>query len=306
MTTTRISSRETLKASLRRALTPLLGVFTLAACSSDFTDATKRAYDGETSCLGWDGPPADTLPSLNVDGCVRPKFFGHRGSWKSWAPENTLAAFQCGIDQGADGVEIDLQITLDNVVVAIHDYTPNRTTNASDAPRVDEMTFAELRELDAGSWFDPAFAGAQVPSIDEVLDLIAPTGVEMMFDVKSTAVIEQLVPILRKRGLIDRSLVSSHKYSTLEAAYEADPSLRLLYYIPSLDELESLSIPSIEYVRVPKSVAGSSDAVDRIVAAGYQAAIGEYRVDYSHGMGLVDNMDAVWDRVRGKVPDACG
>jgi glycerophosphoryl diester phosphodiesterase len=295
---------------LRRA-SPTLGsvaVLALGGCSAEFVEAQRTAeheHEPETSCLGWSGERPDPLPSSNADGCERPKLFGHRGSWKSWAPENTLAAFQCGIDQGADGVEIDLQITIDNVVVAIHDYTPNRTTNASNAPRVDEMTFEEVRELDAGSWFDPAFAGTKVPSLDEVLDTVEPSGAEMMFDVKSAKVIAQLVPTLQERGLIGRSLISSHNYSTLEAAYEADPALRLLYYIPSLDDLSNLNIPSIEYIRVPKSVVGSSDAVDQIVDAGYRAAIGEYRVDYQHGMGLVDDMDAVWDRVRDKVPQEC-
>jgi glycerophosphoryl diester phosphodiesterase len=294
----------------------LMSVLALGACDGESAYGMGSTDDGErhaeplpepeASCLGWSGDLAAPLPSMNVDGCIRPKFFGHRGSWKSWAPENTLAAFQCGIDQGADGVEIDLQITADGVVVAMHDFTPNRTTDASGAPRVDEMTFAELRELDAGSWFDPAFAGTKVPSIDEVLDAIEPyENVEMMFDVKSVAVIDALVPTLQARGLIDRSLISAHSYSTLEASYEADPSLRQLYYISSLDNLDSLNIPSIEYIRVPKDVVGSSDSVQKIVDAGYQAAIGEYRVDYSHGLGIVDNMDAVWDRVRDKVPAEC-
>lgn len=93
----------------------------------------------------------------------------HRGL-EDTHPENTLAAFQAACELGM-GVEFDLSMTSDNQIVVIHDDTVDRTTDGSG--RVTQMSLPELQELDAGSWKDASFAGAKIPTFDEVLELIA-------------------------------------------------------------------------------------------------------------------------------------
>ncbi|NNF14038.1 MAG: hypothetical protein HKN72_12480 [Gemmatimonadetes bacterium] len=111
----------------------------------------------------------------------------HRGA-SAYAPEHTLASYELGIEQGADYIEPDLQITRDGVLIALHDLTLERTTNVEDVfpdrfreaevrgervhvwPAAD-FTLAEIRTLDAGSWFDPSFADARVPTFREVVEL---------------------------------------------------------------------------------------------------------------------------------------
>lgn len=108
----------------------------------------------------------------------------HRGA-SAYAPEHTLAAYRLAIEQGADFVEQDLQITRDGVLVCLHDPTLERTTNVEEIfpararmvegkPRwfVADFTLAEIQRLDAGSWFDPRFAGARVPTWQEAIDLV--------------------------------------------------------------------------------------------------------------------------------------
>ena len=90
----------------------------------------------------------------------------HRGA-SSYAPENTLAAFDLALQMGARHIELDVDMTSDGHVVVIHDDTVDRTTNGSGP--VTGHTLAALRALDAGSWFGAAFAGAQIPTLDEVL-----------------------------------------------------------------------------------------------------------------------------------------
>jgi glycerophosphoryl diester phosphodiesterase len=196
-------------------------------------------------------------------------------------------------------------MTSDGVIVAMHDTTPNRTTDALGAPAVSELSWEELRELDAGSWFHPAFAGTRIPQLDEVLDLVEAEGGMMLFDVKDANLVGPLVERLEQRGLHSRSLLSAHSLSVLEAATDADPTLPLLYYIPELASAQALDLPGLAYLRVPKSVVDAPDSVDIINEAGYGAATGEFRVDYSYAIGIVDDMDAVWERVRGKVPEGC-
>ncbi|MGM9922448.1 MAG: glycerophosphodiester phosphodiesterase [Bhargavaea sp.] len=91
----------------------------------------------------------------------------HRGA-SGHAPENTMAAFHKGFEMKADYIEIDVQMTKDGELVAIHDTTVDRTTNGTGA--VGSLTFDEIRQLDAGSWFGPEFAGEKVPTFEEILD----------------------------------------------------------------------------------------------------------------------------------------
>ncbi len=91
----------------------------------------------------------------------------HRG-YSSQAPENTQAALMMAIDQGYKDIEFDVQLTKDGVPVIIHDTTVDRTTNGKGA--LTDYTYDELKQLDAGSWFNPHYAGQTVPSLLEVLE----------------------------------------------------------------------------------------------------------------------------------------
>ena len=98
----------------------------------------------------------------------RPLNFAHRGASYE-APENTLAAFMLAAELGADGIELDVQLSKDGQVAVIHDFTLETTTNGHGP--VGAKTLAELQELDAGSRFDPLFAGQQIPTLQEVIDV---------------------------------------------------------------------------------------------------------------------------------------
>jgi glycerophosphoryl diester phosphodiesterase len=91
----------------------------------------------------------------------------HRGA-SAYAPENTIAAFDKAVEMKADYIEIDVQRSKDGKLVVIHDTTVDRTTDGSG--KVGNLTFNELRNLDAGSWKGEQFAGAKIPTFDEILD----------------------------------------------------------------------------------------------------------------------------------------
>lgn len=103
----------------------------------------------------------------------------HRGASAS-APENTLAALRLAIDQGADMAEFDVQLSADRYPVLFHDDRLGRTAPGTEA--IGELTLSELRTLDAGGWFSPAFAGEKIPTLAEVLDAVGahlPLNVEL-------------------------------------------------------------------------------------------------------------------------------
>nr|WP_269449720.1 glycerophosphodiester phosphodiesterase family protein [Auraticoccus cholistanensis] len=115
----------------------------------------------------------------------------HRGS-SGIAPENTLAAVHAAVRQGADMVENDIHRTADGELVVVHDATLSRTTDVEQvfpdrAPwRVGDLTLAEIRRLDAGSWFAEEFAGERVPTLQEWLDAVG-TRSGMLLEVKAPA-----------------------------------------------------------------------------------------------------------------------
>ncbi len=104
------------------------------------------------------GKPVYEWPGITV--------VGHRGTVKH-APENTVAAIEKAIELGADLVEIDIRESSDGHLVVIHDASVDRTTDGTGL--VSQMTLAELKALDAGSWFAPEFAGERIPTLDEAL-----------------------------------------------------------------------------------------------------------------------------------------
>ena len=98
-----------------------------------------------------------------------PLVIAHRGD-VSTAPENTLPAFENALTAGADGVELDVRLTQDLQLVVFHDRRLDRTSNGTG--RVDATTFSQVRSLDVGSWFGPAFTGEGAPTLDEVFELL--------------------------------------------------------------------------------------------------------------------------------------
>ena len=95
-----------------------------------------------------------------------PYVIGHRGA-AGYAPENTMVSFERGIALRADVIELDIHPTSDGQLVVIHDPTLERTTNGHGL--VAAHTLAQLKQLDAGSWFHPSFKDERIPTLDEVL-----------------------------------------------------------------------------------------------------------------------------------------
>ena len=105
----------------------------------------------------------------------------HRGDRKHF-PENTMSAFRASIELGLDAIETDVRMTKDGHLVLIHDRDVARTTNGSGF--VDEMTLEEIRALDAGFWKGPEHVGQRIPTVEEFLELIAPTGMIVNWELK--------------------------------------------------------------------------------------------------------------------------
>jgi glycerophosphoryl diester phosphodiesterase len=131
-----------------------------------------------------------------VNSSVAVEVVCHRGANKV-APENTVAAAQQCIDWGVEYVEIDIRTSRDGVLYILHDATVDRTTDGKG--RLRDLTSEEIDKLDAGSWFDPKFAGERIPRLEPYLRWIKGKA-KVYFDVKD-ADIEQLIKLVYDVGM---------------------------------------------------------------------------------------------------------
>lgn len=142
------------------------------------------------------------------------EIWGHRGASAS-APECTLPAFELALEQGADGLEFDVQLTRDDQVVVIHDETLERTTDGTGW--VADHSLADLRALDASAGM-AGFAGTGIPTLDEVLELAG--GVTLNIELKNSrmrykGLEERVLQIVADHGVGDRVVLSSFNHYSL-------------------------------------------------------------------------------------------
>ncbi|MFM2045337.1 MAG: hypothetical protein RLY86_3913 [Pseudomonadota bacterium] len=164
-----------------------------------------------------------------------PPIIGHRGAARH-APENTLAGIRMAASQGATWVEVDVKLTADRIPILMHDDTLDRTTDGRGP--VAALTLEQVRRLDAGRWFGPAFAGERVPTLAEVLALVRDLGMGINLEIKpcpGRAEETAGVALTTARSLwpdgVPPPLVSSFDYDSLAMARLVAPDWPIGYLI---------------------------------------------------------------------------
>ena len=161
-----------------------------------------------------------------------PILLAHRGLVQH-APENTLPSFAAAIALGLS-IELDVYQTHDEHLVVIHDKTVDRTTNGTG--EVTEMTLAEIRKLDAGSWFAPRFAGEKVPTLEEVFKLTrehqrTPVTIALNMKVISPGIEQNIVRLVEKYELFDQLFAFGQSSDSSHRFKQANPKLRTTVYL---------------------------------------------------------------------------
>ncbi|MFH1928117.1 MAG: glycerophosphodiester phosphodiesterase family protein [Chloroflexota bacterium] len=147
----------------------------------------------------------------------------HRGA-SGYAPENTFAAFDKALELGADMIETDVRQTRDGHLVLFHDSSMERTTNGQGL--VADLTLAELKGLDAGSWFRAEFAGQRIPTVEEFLAVYGKR-ILVCFEIKSPGVEERLLDLVKRYGVLDGLCFTSFHPESLGRIKELAPEARI-------------------------------------------------------------------------------
>jgi len=162
-----------------------------------------------------------------------PLISAHRG-FSAIAPENTMPALQAAFDAGADIAEIDIRMTADGALVLMHDAALDRTTTGSGP--LSAMTLAEIRKLDAGSWFGPSYAGTPVPTLDEVLEW-SRGRLGLLIELKNfpdrdPAFVDRLISAIETGAAEDFAVPACFDHPTLANLHHRHPGWALEMIVP--------------------------------------------------------------------------
>lgn len=145
------------------------------------------------------------------------KIFAHRGA-SGYAPENTLAAFEMAMEQGADGIELDVQLTKDGQVVVLHDETIDRVSDGTGF--VKDYTLEELRQYSFHN-HRKEYVGVRIPLLKEVLELVKPGNMQVNIELKTGIfwypdIEKKTIEIVKKAGMENRVIYSSFNHYSIQ------------------------------------------------------------------------------------------
>lgn len=193
----------------------------------------------------------------------------HRGA-SAFYPENTMAAIRGAWEQGADWAEVDVQQTKDRQIIVMHDTNTRRTTGHN--ANTWELTYDEIAELDAGSFFSPEFAGEKIPLLREVAEFSKESGLRLNIELKPAGYEvdfeKDVVDIIREYGLENDCVITSQAYSVLERVKEYDPDIETVY-VMSLAYGDITRLDAADHFSVEASSA-TPRMVSRVHNAGRQ------------------------------------
>ena len=160
------------------------------------------------------------------------KIFAHRGA-SAYAPENTLEAFRLAMEQGADGIELDVQMTKDGELVVIHDETIDRVSNGNGAVR--DYTLEELKQFSVSNHFEQ-YPDVKIPTLREVLELIKPGTMEINIELKTgiywyPQIEQKVLELVKEEGMEERIIYSSFNHYSVQKIRELSPEAETAYLI---------------------------------------------------------------------------
>ncbi len=143
--------------------------------------------------------------------------YAHRGA-SAYFPENTMLSFEKALEMGCTGIETDVQLTKDGVLVLIHDEMVNRTTNGQGL--VKDYNYSELNKLDAGSWMGEEFAGIKIPTVEQLIYLTLGKDIMLNFEIKSGIVMyedieQKLIDLIYKHKIKHKVIISSFNHYSI-------------------------------------------------------------------------------------------
>lgn len=223
------------------------------------------------------------------------EIIGHRGASFD-APENTMAAFRLGYEQGADGVELDIHLTKDNQVVVMHDYDTGRVSGITN--KIAQSTLAELREHEIGRWgkWTNANFHEKIPLLSEVLPII-PARKKLFIEIKTgPEIVPPLAEVLKKaKAKPEQLVIITFNYESAVASKKTFPQLKTYWLVSYAKDKTTGKFPDLEET-IAKAKAALVDGLD----LNFNWPLTKEKVARIKGAGLECHVWTVDDRAKAK------
>ncbi|EFE70151.1 glycerophosphodiester phosphodiesterase family protein [Streptomyces viridosporus] len=242
-----------------------------------------------TALLGTAALLLPLSPARATDTGAPPVVIAHRGA-SAYAPENTLAAVDRAAALGIDWVENDVQRTKDGELVVLHDDSLQRTTDVEEvfpgrAPwKVKDFTAAEIARLDAGSWFDPAYTGTRVPTLEQFVDRVEQNRQKLLLEIKNPqlypGIEQETLKLLGNEGWLDRRHLEGR---LVVQSFSAD-SVRTVHALKPAVKTGFLGTPPVADLPAYAAFTDQINPSHGSLSAGYVTAV--HALDGAHGKPL--------------------
>ncbi|NFE74786.1 glycerophosphodiester phosphodiesterase [Clostridium botulinum] len=167
---------------------------------------------------------------LNIEYITLTEVSAHRGASINY-PENTMKAFEMAVEQNADWIELDVQLTSDGIPVIMHDSNLYRITGVN--KNIWEVTYNDIKDLDCSSWFSSEFAGERISTLGEVLDFAKKEHIKLNIELKPTGYEKDfekiVIDTINQKNFKNSCVVTSQEYSTLQRIKEYDQEIKTIY-----------------------------------------------------------------------------
>jgi glycerophosphoryl diester phosphodiesterase len=192
----------------------------------------------------------------------------HRGA-SSYAPENTLAAFELALQMGVRDLELDVHATRDGHIVVIHDENVDRTTDGSGP--VASHTLSALKALDAGSWLAPRFSGERVPTLEEVFERYkGQAHIHTEIKGHATDLTKRTVDLIRRHGMVAQVTITSFQRARLEETRSYAPELPTGWLVTEITDAVIAQARAMGLTQLcPRANTVTPELVDRLRGAGF-------------------------------------
>ncbi len=224
--------------------------------------------------------------STNIKNVKKPEFeiIAHKGA-SGLAPENTMAAFALALEMDVDMIELDVRHTKDEEIIVFHDQTLDRTTNGTGD--VHDYTLEEIKQLDAGSWFDSKFSDEKIPTLNEVLDLVDGK-CKVLIEIKHMEhphyhdFSEKLIDVIREeKNGFEWCILQSYEHDYIEEAHAYDKRVQTKQLIVGED-----SAPLIAFYVESRMHLGRSEKSEQLTTLNpHYSTLSPRRVFRMHARG---------------------
>lgn len=214
------------------------------------------------------------------------QIIAHRGA-SAERPECTLAAIGRAVEVGATAVEVDVRTSRDSELYILHDATLDRTTNGQGPANA--LTLSELQQLDAGSWFDPAYHGQRIPSLIQAAKECRGR-IDLLLDLKEQGdrYDHQVVDVIRTYGDPAKTIVGVRSVAQAERFRLLLPESRQLALIPDVESIEDFAKAGVDTIRLwPRWLDDSDEPVKRVRAAGKRLHLNGTLGEFDETLGLL-------------------